>query len=228
MSLARDGARAASLGTDAPAREAEAVRYRLLGRIAGSMRHAVAGEIQALQFSVELALRAAGAQADPRLAQSLGQLRRQTQAVSSACRAVLERLQPDEAASVPVAEALEQCMHLAGDDWPLRGIEGRARCATGDARVARAAFVELVVAALCAVTEGMRTGADVSVEARLEAGRVVVEVRSCTAQRDGEAVVAPVATRVLPRDVEALARERRIDCTATAERIVLALDAVAA
>ncbi|MDQ6917319.1 MAG: hypothetical protein M3023_05815 [Pseudomonadota bacterium] len=72
-------------------------------------------------------------------------------------QSILEWLRPDERAGAEVEPALRHCLKLVSDTWILQGIEATTNCPPGRATVARAAFCEVVVASLLALTD-LHTG----------------------------------------------------------------------
>ena len=116
---------------DADRRDADAIRYAVLRKLASGMRHALMGELQTIQFSAELAARMIDTGATgPKLDECIKQLPEQTRTAVNSCRAMIEWLRPDDKARAMVDETLWHCLKVAGDDWPLRGIV-RCRAMSG-------------------------------------------------------------------------------------------------
>jgi hypothetical protein len=124
--------------TDASGRDPDAIRYAVLRKLASGMRHSLMGELQTIQFSAELAARMIETGGGgPKLDECIKQLPDQTRAAVKSCRAMMEGLRPDDKASTRVDEAVELCLKVAGDDWPLRGIEASTDLKSGDALVSK-------------------------------------------------------------------------------------------
>ena len=133
---------------------ADAIRYAVLHRLAPGIRHSLMGELQAIQFLAELAARQLQASADPAKVQDgLSHIIAQTRNTVGSCRSIVEWLRPDTGATTALGEGIAQCLKLAGDDWPLRGVEATTKLEATDALVDKAALRELLTASLIALTD---------------------------------------------------------------------------
>lgn len=149
---------------DSSRHDVDAIRYAVLRKLAAGMRHALMGDLQTIQFSAELAakmLESGGASA--KLEECIKLLPDQTRAAVASCRALVEWLRPDDKATTTVADAVERCLRVAGDDWVLRGIESSTDIRTGDALVSKPLVQELLITALLALTDTYPGPADIRV-----------------------------------------------------------------
>ncbi len=165
--------------TDTSARDADAVRYAVLRKLASGMRHALVSELQAVQFTAELAARMQGTGVtDAKLAECLQRMAEQTRAAIDSARALTEWLRPDDNATTTVGEALRQCLRLAGDDWRLRGIEASVDVRTGPVLVAKAALHELLLTSLVALVDTHPGAIDIEVTAEAAGANVIVSLNA--------------------------------------------------
>ncbi len=209
---------------DIHAHDVDAVRFALLKRLAPALRHRLMGELQSLQFSAELAARLLDAGADTtKLDAAVRQMVPLTRASIAACATLIEWLRPDDRATTTLADALPQCLRIAGDDWSLRGIETASHIRTGDARVGQAAFRELVVTALLVVTDAQPGALDVSVEAERAGSEVVVHVRAKPGRRPAPLPDLGRIGRLGCDDLATLAAARGFACTCTGDVVTLRL-----
>jgi hypothetical protein len=194
--------------------EADAVRYVALRKLASGMRHALMGELQAIQFSAELAAQMVKKGAlSSKLSDAIDQIPEQTKAAVVTSRSIMEWLRPDDTATITVEAAVQQCLKLAGDDWSLRGIRATTRCPSGSATVPKAVFSELLVTSLLALTDLHPGSLDIDVVAEQVDGRVVVKLSAQSSDR-GSALPPLVLYRALTfDDVSVLARSNGITCT---------------
>ena len=115
---------------------ANAIRYAVLRRLAPGIRHSLMGELQAIQFLAELAARQLQASADhAKVQDGLSNIIAQTRNAVSSCRSIVEWVRPDAGAATALGDGVAQCLKLAGDDWPLRGIEATTDLKAADALV---------------------------------------------------------------------------------------------
>lgn len=175
-----------------------AIRYVVLRKLAPGLRHALMGELQAIQLSAEFASRALQASTD--LKQTRDSIARIPQLCADAVkvgRSMVEWLRPEEGASIAVGEGVDQCLKLAGEDWFLRGIEGTSDLAERDILVPKAALLELVVTGLLVLTDRHEQPIDLHVAARPAADHIEVVLQARVANR-----IASIPTVALYRKLE--------------------------
>jgi hypothetical protein len=183
-----------------------AIRFALLRRLAPGMRHRLMGQLQALQFSAELAGRLLDADAQrPKLETSVRQLAPQTQAAVDAAATLIEWLREDERATTSLEDSLPQYLRVAGDDWNLRGIEGTVDVRTDGAHVAKAALRELAVTSLLALTDAQPGALDVRVAAERAGDEIVVRMSAKAGNRRSPLPELARASRIGCFEVNALA-----------------------
>ena len=102
-------------------RDADAVRYVVLRKLASSLRHTLMGELQSIQFLAELGTRLLQSSGDEtKTRECIDKIPLATAGAIATCHSVIEWLRPEEGTSTTLAETVAQCMKLAGDDWRLR------------------------------------------------------------------------------------------------------------
>jgi hypothetical protein len=191
---------------------ADAVRYVVLRRLAAGMRHALMGELQAVQFAADLAGQMVKrGVSGPSLSDAVSQISDQARGATAASKSIMEWLRPEPGARTDVAAALKECVKVTGEVWILRGIKSVIRCETGQVNVERAPFIEMVVASLLTLTD-VRDGAlDIELGADLIDGRVAVTIDARAADRRSAA--SPMFHRALGFvDVRALADADGVAC----------------
>jgi hypothetical protein len=199
----------------------DAVRYIILRKLAAGMRHALMGELQAIQFASDLAAQmvkrgVTGSQ----LSDAVSQISDQTRAAAAASRSIMEWVRPESGSSTAVAPALQECVKLAGEVWILRGIKTTASCETGHVKVAKPVFFELVVASLLALTDVYPGSLDINLTAEQVGGRVVVKL--CAQAADRRSATPSMLDRALTLDdVTMLAATHGISCACNDATITL-------
>jgi hypothetical protein len=151
-------------------RDADAVRYMVLRKLAPGLRHGLMGDLQSIQFLAELAARLLRTGADEsRMRDSIGKIPAAAGQAVATCHSIIEWLRPGDSASGTLAEVVSQCVKLAGDDWRMRGIQATIGIAdpAAQAQVSRSAARELVVASLLAMTDLTPGPMDVEIVASL-------------------------------------------------------------
>lgn len=170
--------------SDTNGRDADAIRYAVLRKLASGMRHTLMGELQTIQFSAELAAKMLDTGATgPKFDECIRQLPDQTRAAVSSCRAVVEWLRPDDKATTTVDEAVRHCLKVAGDDWTLRGIEAATDFRSGDARVSKPVLRELCVISLLALSDTHPGPIDIAIVSTAAGGEVLVNLSAKRAER---------------------------------------------
>ena len=204
--------------------DADAIRYAVLRKLASGMRHSLMGELQTLQFSAELASKMLDAGAGgPKLDDCIRQLPDQTRSAVSSCRSVIEWLRPEDKAATTVEETVRYCLKVAGDDWPLRGIEASTDFESADARVSKRVLRELCVAALLALTDTNPGPIDIAVSSRQAGGEIVVTFAASRTQRKSPFPPLTLYRALTYDDVATLARANGVACSHATDTVTLRL-----
>ena len=191
----------------------DAIRYAVLRKLAPGLRHALMGELQAIQLSAEFAARMLRAGADlAEVRDNVGHIPDQCAAAVKTGRSVIEWLMPEEGAAASVGEAVGQCLKLAGDDWFLRGIEVAIDLPDVDIQVPKAVLQELVVTALLVLTDMCDQPADLHVAVRTVDDHcdVVLQVRA--AERSAAFSTLSQYRKLVWADLKLLAHVHGIPC----------------
>lgn len=196
-----------------PDSKADAVRYVVLRKLASGMRHTLMGELQAIQFAGELAAQMVTMGAPgSKLRDAIDQIPEQTKAAVRTSGSIMEWLRPDDASTITVEAAMQQCLKLAGDDWSLRGIRATTSCQPGSATVPRTVFCELLVTSLLALADLHAGSLDIDIVAEQADNKVVVRLSAHAADRTS-ALPPLVLYRALTfDDVSVLAKASAITC----------------
>jgi hypothetical protein len=199
----------------------DAIRYIVLRKLAAGMRHALMGELQAIQFAADLAAQMLKRGiTGSKLSEGVAQIADQTRAATESSRAIMAWLRPEAAASIEVAPAVSECIKLAGEVWILRGIRATSICKTGHVKVAKTAFFELVVVSLLVLTDACPGSLDIDIVAEQVDGKVVVNIRARSADR--RSADAAVFDRVLTfDDLRVLAETDGVSCACDDATITL-------
>jgi len=215
--------------SDTSGKDADAIRYAVLRKLASGMRHTLMGELQTIQFSAELAARMLDAgTTGPKLDECIRQLPDQTRAAVSSCRAMIEWLRPDDKATATVEEAVRQCLKVAGDDWMLRGIEATTDFNSGDARVSKPVLRELCVTSLLALTDSHPGPIDIAISSATAGGEVVVSLSARQAERKSPFPPLMLYRALSYDDVMAIGKADGVTCSYAAGTITLRLPTVPA
>lgn len=206
-----------------------AIRFALLRRLAPGMRHRLMGELQALQFSAELAGRLLDTGGDrAKLEAAVRQLGPRTQSAVASAAGLIEWLRDDDRATTNVEEALPQCLRVAGDDWNLRGIAGTVDARTDGAHVPRTALRELAVTSLLALTDARPGALDVRVAAKRDGDEIVVRLEATTATRESPLPELVRTAKIGCADVSALAAAHGVACACARDEVTFRLPALPA
>ena len=171
---------------NAASRDADAVRYIVLRKLASGLRHTLMGELQSVQFLAELGARHMDSGADAsRTRDCIGKISQATSEAIATCHSVIAWLRPEEGATTSLGEAVEQCVKLAGDDWRMRATQATVEMPgpAGEANVSRAAARELIVTSLLALTDQHPGSLDIEVVAALAGDRVDLRLRALASKR---------------------------------------------
>ena len=183
----------------------EAARYALIRRILPVLRHGLAGELQSVQFAVNLA-RHACERGGTDAQDAIARIADQAQAAIGRGQALTEWLRPDRGTTTTVGETVHACLDLVGTEWSLRGIEANAAVPAADEIVNAAVFRELLAAMLVTIGDAAPGAADVTLTARKRTGQVIVSLRARPATRDGDGARVSLYRDLRWSDVGALAR----------------------
>lgn len=208
---------------------ANAIRYAVLRRLAPGIRHGLMGDLQAIQFLAELAARQLQASADPgKVQDGLSHIIAQTRNAVGSCRSIIEWLRADAGAATALGDGVAQCLKLAGDDWPLRGIEATTDLKAADALVDKAALRELLIASLLALTDMHPGTLDIVVQSVADAEDVELKLHSRAADRRASMPPAAHERRFTWADVQMLAKAHGVGCSCQADGATLRLRRIAA
>ena len=170
--------------SDTNTRDADAIRYAVLRKLASAIRHSLMGDLQTIQFSAELAARMIDSGAGgPKLDECIKLLPDQTRAAVNSCRAMVEWLRPDDKATTTVDETLRQCLKVAGDDWSLRGIEASVDVRSGGVLVSKPVLREMLVTSLLTLADTHPGPIDITIVAEANGDDVVLSVSARKAAR---------------------------------------------
>ena len=198
--------------------EADAIRYAVLRKLASGFRHALMGDLQAMQFSAQLAARLVQTGADAnRIAEKLGALPRQCAATLATSDSMIAWLQPDEHATVTLAEGVTRYVKLVREDRWMREIEVAVELEVPGARVPETALRELLVVALFALADAHAEAIDIDIAARARGDGVELRLRARPADREPPPLAAAGHSRALEwRDLERLADVHAVACSCAA------------
>jgi hypothetical protein len=194
----------------------EAARHVLFGRILPVLRHSLVGELQALRFGVGI-VRASSNPTDVETA--LGRLTDQASRSIERADAITRWYQPDAHVSVEADEAIRACLELVRGDWQLRGILVAQFGNAARSRVNSRAFQEVLMACLVALGDELNGAADVALGVRQRGRALWLTLRGDRADREGEAIRAPLPRALSWSDVDALAGAHSITLRRRGRRI---------
>jgi len=208
-----------------PSPAAEAARYALLRRLAPSFRHHLVVNLQPIGMIYEVMDRRLRAPV-PDLAHvhdSAHKINGFAKAALNSCVDVVGWLAPDDAASVPVHEAMRECAALLATSLSFRGYALRNEVTELPGAVRRAGIRNLVTATLLHCTDHMPAPADLVLTAKAEAedACLCVEVRG----NDGENTFRGEGSyRAIEwQDLEALAAADGVQLARAAQHVELRL-----
>ncbi|MGH8313795.1 MAG: hypothetical protein ACRETU_01415 [Steroidobacterales bacterium] len=215
--------------TDSNGRDADAIRYVVLRKLASGLRHTLMGELQTIQFSAELAARMLGSTpGHPKLEECIRQMPDQTRTAVNSCRSLIEWLRPEDKATITVDEALRQCLRVAGDDWSLRGIQASTEVRTGGTLVAKPALRELLVTALFVLTDTHPGPIDIQILAETTGDEVIVTLRAKEASRTSPFPPLMLYRALSYDDIVTLGGTHGAECTGADDAVTLRLRALPA
>lgn len=191
----------------------DAIRYIVLRKLAPGLRHALMGELQAIQLSAEFASRALQAGTDT------GEMRDSVARIPQLCadavkagRLLAEWLRPEQGAAITVGEGVEQCLKLAGEDWFLRGIEATTDLPERDVLVPKAVLLELVVTGLLVLSDMHEQPVDLHVAVRLAADHIDVVLQARVADRIASIPTVAPYRKLVWADLKLMASANGVAC----------------
>jgi hypothetical protein len=168
-------------------RDADAIRYIVLRKLASGLRHTMMGELQTIQFLAELGVRKVddGAAGVAKTREFIGKISVAAGESIATCHSVIEWLRPEQAAITTLAEAVGQCVKLAGDDWRMRATQATIEmpAEAGEAKVSKSAARELIVTTVLTLTDLHPGSLDIDIVGALAGDRVDLRLRALPSKR---------------------------------------------
>ena len=198
-------------------RDADSIRYIVLRKLASGLRHTMMGELQSIQFLAELGARKMedGKGDVEKTREFIGKISTAAGEAIGTCHSVIEWLRPEMGAVTTLAEAVSQCVKLAGDDWRMRATQAtiEMRAPAGDARVSKSAARELIVTTVLALTDQHPGALDIEIVGALAGDRVDLRVRALPSKRAPPLPSSVVYHLLSWEDVARLAAAHDVICT---------------
>ena len=203
---------------------ANAIRYALLRRVSSGIRHRLLGELQAIESLADLAGRQLRLDTDSdQMLGGLSRIMAHARNASASCRSMAEWLRPEPGSTIPLGQGIAQCLEVAGDDWPLRGIEATTRLGDEEVLVDRTALRELFTAILVTLID-MHPGAlDIRVQSVTEGEYINVEIHAVAGDRRSSITSSGHERRFTWADVQVLASAHGVPCICHAHGATLRL-----
>jgi hypothetical protein len=148
----------------------ESARYALLRRLAGAMRHQLVMHLQPIGMVAEVMARRLRNPA-PDLAQvhdGVHKISNFSKSAVDACLDVITWLAPDPAATLPVQDAVKECLELLRSNLSFRGFALRSEVKEQPQPVGRTAIRMLLSGALLALTDDIKAPADLVLTASVD------------------------------------------------------------
>lgn len=164
----------------------ESARYALLRRLAGAMRHQLVMHLQPIGMVTEVMARRLRNPA-PDLAQvndGVQKISNFSKASVEACLDVITWLAPDPAATLPVDEAVKECMELLRSNLSFRGFALRSEVQQQPQPVGRTAIRMLLTGTLLALTDEIKAPADLVLTATADGyeARLTIDISPTQAE----------------------------------------------
>lgn len=188
----------------------DAIRYAILRKLAPGLHHALMGELQAIQLSVEFAARSLGADSEARA--SLEPVPLHCADAVKTGRSLIEWLRPEPIAAISLREGIGTCLKLVGEDWFLRGNEAITDLPSDDVQVPSAALRELAVATLLILADMHDEPADFHIAAKVGKDLVDVAFEAHPAQRVASITLAGSYRKLVWADLKLLAGAYGVPC----------------
>lgn len=215
--------------SDMNGRDADAIRYAVLRKLASAIRHSLMGDLQTIQFSAELAARMIdNGSGGPKLDECIKMLPDQARTAVNSCRAMIEWLRPDDKAATTVDETLRQCLKVAGDDWTLRGIEASTDIRSGGALVSKPVLRELLVTSLLTLADTHPGPIDIAISSEANGDEVVVSLSAKKAERKPQFPPLTLYRALSYDDVMTIGKAVRVPCSCADGMITLRLRTLSA
>jgi hypothetical protein len=199
-------------------RDADAVRYIVLRKLASGFRHTLMGELQSVQFLAELGARHMDNSAGTGKARDcIDRISLATTEAIATCHSVIAWLRPEEGATTTFGEAIRQCVKLASEDWRMRSTQATFAVPSeaGEAMVSKAAARELIVTSLLALTDRNPGSLDIEVVAGRVDERVELRVRAVASKRAAPLPASIIYHALGWEDVALLAAAHGVICECT-------------
>ena len=200
---------------DAAKRDADAVRYIVLRKLASGLRHTLMGELQSIQFLAELGTRLLHSGADEsKTRECVDKIPLAAGEAIATCHSVIEWLRPEERAKTMLGEAVGQCVKLASEDWRMRATQASVAMPSraGEARVSKTAARELVVTSLLTLTDLHPGSLDIDIAAELAGDHVELCLRARVSSRTPPFPPSTIYHALGWGDVAVLAAAHGISC----------------
>jgi hypothetical protein len=186
--------------------DAEGARYALLMRLGPSLRHGLMGQVQILQFLAEMALRQSKSGSNVTQAgEAIGKMPAQVMVIRERCHALARWLRSDLDEIVSVEALAEEVRAMLDVEFSLRERELIVECALPEVYASREPLIEVLAAALLALSDESRQSGVFKVEGAMDDGYAVFLI---SAKLQPAEVVGPDAPyrKLNWNDVSALAR----------------------
>jgi hypothetical protein len=199
----------------APERVADAIRYAVLGIVAAGLRHSIAGQLQAIQGSAEVAATMLDRGGDrATVARNLARIPNLCKSTGTRLGMLVEWLRPHVAVKGSARDCIKQCVELVGEDLALRGIEIAVDSGAGaDTDVDSSAMRELVVTTLLVLADVGGQPVDIAVALRAGGQCTDVSLHARIAPRTASLPPnRPVRQQLSWNDLRHLAALRGVFC----------------
>lgn len=190
----------------------EAARYALLRRLAFSIRHQMVAHLQPIGMVTELLERRLRSPT-PDLHQAhdgVAKINGLSKAAAQDCLDVITWMAPEPGATMPIGQAVQECIALLRGNFSFRGLSLRADLAELPQPVGRAAARMLLPACLLALTDALEGPAEITIGARADDEMATVDFR--VQRTEGEGYENQLNYRALQwEDVQAMARSEDVE-----------------
>ncbi|WBX99958.1 hypothetical protein PE066_10715 [Ramlibacter tataouinensis] len=194
----------------------EAARYALLRRLAFSIRHQMVAHLQPIGMVTELLERRLRAPT-PDLHQahdSVAKINGLSKAAAHDCLDVITWMAPEPGATVPVGQAVQDCMVLLRGNFSFRGLSLRSDLPELPQPVGRSAARMLLSACLLALTDPLDGPAEVTISAQANDELATVDLRVQRTEGDGYENQLNYRALLWP-DVQAMAQAEDVELAHT-------------
>ena len=206
-------------------RLAESARYALLRRLAPALRHNMAGALQPLiMMSILLEKRLQNPSPDlAAVVKNSSQLNKASGEASKACMDVMTWLAPSASDFVSVTQAIEDATGVVTTELSFKGLTVVNHTADLQVELSRSLTRNVFMAALIALTDTALAPANVVLEARLDAGTLVLTISLHQAPDEPSVTsIGQAPYRKLDwADVEVLAEVESIQLAHTTDHVEL-------